>query len=39
MKPLVVFDIETTGLDKKKDYIIQFSAIKYDRETNKIIAT
>lgn len=39
MNHLVVFDIETTGLDKKKDYIIQFSAIKYDRETNKIIAT
>ena len=23
---LVVFDIETTGLDKENDYIIQFSA-------------
>lgn len=28
---LVVFDIETTGLDKDKDFIIQFSAIKYDK--------
>lgn len=35
MKPLVVFDIETTGLDKKKDYIIQFAAIKYNLETNE----
>lgn len=35
MKPLVVFDIETTGLDKKKDYIIQFAAIKYDLDTNE----
>lgn len=37
MKPLVVFDIETTGLDKKKDYIIQFAAIKYNRESREII--
>lgn len=35
-KPLVVFDIETTGLDKKKDYIIQFSAVKYDRDKSII---
>ena len=28
---LVVFDIETTGTDKEKDHIIQFSAIKYDK--------
>lgn len=28
---LVVFDIETTGLDREKDQIIQFSAIKYDK--------
>ena len=28
---LVVFDIETTGLDKENDHIIQFSAIKYDK--------
>jgi len=37
MKPLVVFDLETTGLDKTKDSIIQFAAIKMDRETNKMI--
>jgi len=34
---LVVFDIETTGLDRTKDQIIQFSAIKIDTETNKIV--
>lgn len=28
---LVVFDIETTGLDKENAHIIQFSAIKYDK--------
>ena len=37
MRKLVVFDIETTGLDKQKDYIIQFSAVKYDRETEEIV--
>jgi len=37
MKPIVVFDLETTGLDKTKDSIIQFAAIKMDRETNKLI--
>lgn len=34
---LVIFDIETTGLDKIKDQIIQFSAIKIDTESNKIL--
>ena len=34
---LVIFDIETTGLDRKIDQIIQFSGIKVDTETNKII--
>lgn len=29
---IVVFDIETTGLDKEKDHIIQFSAVKHDTE-------
>lgn len=37
LKPLVVPDIETTGLHKETDYIIQFSAIKVDRTTNNII--
>lgn len=34
---LVVFDLETTGLDKQKDSIIQFAAIKIDMNTNKMI--
>lgn len=34
---LVVHDIETTGLDKDKDYIIQYAAIKVDLKQNKII--
>lgn len=34
---LVIFDIETTGLDRTKDQIIQFSAIKIDTDTNKIL--
>lgn len=37
MKPLVIFDLETTGLDKTKDQIIQFAAIKVDRESNQVI--
>lgn len=37
IKPLVVPDVETTGLHKETDYIIQFAAIKVDRVANKII--
>ena len=38
MKPLVVLDIETTGMDKTGgDWIVQFAAIKINRETNKMI--
>ena len=37
MKNLVVFDLETTGINKEKDQIIQFAAIKINRETNQII--
>ena len=37
IKPLVVLDIETTGLKKETDYIIQFAAIKVDRQTENII--
>ena len=37
MKNLVIFDLETTGLDREKDQIIQFAGIKIDGETNKII--
>ena len=29
-KYFIVFDLETTGLDKTKDQIIQISAKKYD---------
>ena len=37
MNNIVVFDLETTGLDRSKDFIIQFGAIKIDRNTNKLI--
>jgi DNA polymerase-3 subunit epsilon len=39
MNNIVVFDLETTGLDRTKDFIIQFAAIKIDRNTNKVIDT
>ena len=39
MKNLICFDLETTGLNKDIDHIIQFSACKYNPETNKIIAS
>lgn len=34
---LIIFDLETTGLDKTKDQIIQFAGLKINTETNKII--
>ena len=37
IRPLVVPDVETTGLNKDTDYIIQFAAIKVDRLTGNII--
>lgn len=37
MKYLVSYDIETTGLDKTKDQIIQFAAIKIDTQKHKIV--
>ena len=37
MNNLVIYDIETTGLDKNKDQIIQFAAIKVDRQKHKIL--
>lgn len=38
-KQLVVYDLETTGLDKSKDQIIQFAAVKYDWNQKKIVAS
>ena len=37
MKDIVAFDLETTGLDRVKDQIIQIACIKFNRETKKII--
>lgn len=37
METIVSFDIETTGLDKTKDYIIQFAAIKFDKQSGAIL--
>ena len=34
---ITVFDLETTGVDKTKDQIIQIAALKIDTDTNKII--
>jgi DNA polymerase-3 subunit epsilon len=36
---IVAFDIETTGLDKNKDQIIQISLAKFNRETYEIVDT
>ena len=35
-KHIVAFDVETTGLSFKDDYIIQLSAIKFDENFNTI---
>lgn len=35
MKNCVIFDTETTGLSKQHDWIIQLSAVKFDKETYK----
>ena len=37
MKNLVIFDLETTGVDKSKDQIIQFAAIKVNPENHQVI--
>ena len=39
MKSIVAFDIETTGLDKKNDHIIQISMVKFNPETYEVIET
>lgn len=36
-KYIVTFDIETTGLDKTKDQIIQIAAIKFVKRTKKVV--
>lgn len=36
-KNLVIFDVETTGISKQLDWIIQLSAIKIDKKTLKVI--
>ena len=33
---IVCFDLETTGLDKKKDQIIEIALVKFDEKFNKI---
>lgn len=38
-KNLVCIDTETTGLDKKSDFIIQIAAVKIDSETFETIGT
>lgn len=37
MKKIICFDLETTGTNRDTDRVIQFSAIKYDPSTNKIL--
>jgi DNA polymerase-3 subunit epsilon len=37
MATIVAFDLETTGLDKQKDQIIQFAGVKFDLDTKKIL--
>ena len=37
VKPLVIPDIESKGLNKETDHIIQFAALKVDRTTGKLI--
>jgi len=34
---IIIFDLETTGLDKTKDQVIQFSGIKIDTANNSIL--
>ena len=37
MSYLITFDLETTGLDRNKDFIIQISGTKRDKETCELI--
>lgn len=36
MKDIVAFDVETTGVDTSKDFVIQLSAVKFDKNFNEI---
>ena len=36
MKNIVAFDVETTGLDTSKDFVIQLSGVKFDKDFNII---
>lgn len=38
-KYITAFDVETTGLSQTEDYIIQLSAVKFEKETFKRIKT
>ena len=39
MKNIVAFDIETTGVDKTRDHIIQISMVKFNPETFEVLDT
>lgn len=36
MKNIVAFDVETTGIDTSKDFVIQLSAVKFDKDFNEV---
>lgn len=36
-KPIAIVDVETTGLSKQYDWIIQLSAVKFDRDTFEVL--
>lgn len=36
MKNIVAFDVETTGIDTSKDFVIQLSAVKFDNDFNEV---
>lgn len=37
IKPICIVDVETTGLSAQYDWIIQLSAVKFDRETYRVL--
>ena len=36
MKNIVAFDVETTGVDTSNDFVIQLSAVKFDKDFNEV---